>query len=82
MGVVSVAQTSGKGILHVRSLIFLIYQFCSLFCVGFFFLLQQFLEGKVWLSEWMDLNIIEDKSVRSKLDTDILFGILLFTVRR
>lgn len=38
MGVVSVAQTSGKGILHVRSLIFLIYQFCSLFCVGFFFL--------------------------------------------
>lgn len=28
MGVVSVAQTSGKGILHICSLIFLIYHFC------------------------------------------------------
>lgn len=39
MGVVSVAQTSGKGILHVCSLILLIYHFWSLFCVVFF--LQQ-----------------------------------------
>lgn len=81
MGLVSVAQTSGKGILHICSVIFLIYHFCSLFCV--FFFLATFLYGNAWLSEWMELNmvIIEDKRERSKLDTDILLGIL-FTVRR
>lgn len=78
MGVVSVAQTSGKGILHVCSLIFLIYHFCSLFCV-FFLAAELFLYGNVWLSEWIDLNrvIIEDKRVRSKPDTDILLGAIV-----
>lgn len=35
MGVVSVARTSGKGMLHVCSLIVLIYHFCFVLCVFF-----------------------------------------------
>lgn len=50
MGVVSVAQTSGKGILHICSLIFLIYHFCF---VCFFFLQHFCVEMCGYQSGWI-----------------------------
>lgn len=84
MGVVS-AQTSGKGILHVWLLIFLIYNFCCLcVCVCF----SRSRTVSVWkcvafrVDRFIKYGYYRGQELRYKLPTDILLGMLLFTVQR